>query len=77
MSTAKQEVSNLDLQPSVIKEPSLEIAIHSIVKRKSDGNLFRVKKINRDGTVWLSWYNEFPPLVDILDNLSNLELANS
>ncbi|MBD2058126.1 hypothetical protein H6F88_19265 [Oculatella sp. FACHB-28] len=53
------------------------IAVHSIVKRRSDNALFKVKQINSNGTAWLKWLNQYVLLVDICLPLIEIELHES
>ncbi|MBD2067358.1 hypothetical protein H6F93_07415 [Leptolyngbya sp. FACHB-671] len=65
----KQAIEDLSLYQA--------IAVHSIVKRRSDNALFKVKQINSNGTAWLKWLNQYVLLVDICLPLTEIEQYES
>lgn len=68
--TAKSNIQN---RVAEVSDFHSAIAVHSVVRRKSDGALFRIKQINSNGTVWAKWLNQYVPLVDIVLPVSEVE----
>jgi hypothetical protein len=78
------------LQPSIFDLPTGENSLsqntkvqfqpNHIVKRKSDGldgPRFRIKNIEKNGTVWMKWMDENVPLVGVCSSITDLELIDS
>lgn len=70
---------NLDSRPQDAKTTNFQraIAVNSTVRRKSDGALFSVRKINPNGTLWLRWLHQPVPLVDTIFPIFEVELIAS